>query len=66
MSLVVHGVGPSDTVWVYWTTQTYKKRSRRRGGKLKEVLKHSGTWHKLTDKDQYKFPSVKTGFCLHK
>ena len=62
-SLVVHDLGPSDSVWVYWTTQTYKKRSGRGHHhlpKLKEVLKHSDTWHKLTDKDQYEFPGFET------
>ena len=28
--------------------------------KVKEVLKHSDTWHKLTDKDQYEFPGFET------
>ena len=48
---------------MYWTTQTYKKRSGRGHHhlpKLKEVLKHSDTWHKLTDKDQYEFPGFET------
>ena len=42
---------------------TNKKRSGRGHHhlpKLKEVLKRSDTWLKLTDKDQYEFPGFET------